>query len=170
MKQGPAFFNRRVVKHMVRLRRMSQAEYEDYYKDSVRSLAEELTRAGGLSLQDALAAAQRSFASLLPDGSPSATDQYLYSVLEGEQKIGVLWFGIKRDRSKPEAYVWDIVIEQPHRGKGYGKQTMLALEEEVKGLGLSRISLNVFEHNVKARQLYERLNYKTTSRIMAKEL
>jgi ribosomal protein S18 acetylase RimI-like enzyme len=155
---------------MIRLCKMSEVEYEVYYKQSVQSLAEELTRAGGFSFQDALVAARRSFVSLLPEGSPNAIDQYLYTLLEGEQKIGVLWFGIKRDRSKPEAYVWDIVIEQSYRGKGYGKQAMFALEEEVKALGLSRISLNVFEHNVKARRLYEQLNYNTVSRIMAKEL
>jgi ribosomal protein S18 acetylase RimI-like enzyme len=155
---------------MIRLRRMSQSEYEDYYAKSVQSLAEELSKTGSFSFQDALVAAQKSFTSLLPDGYQKAIDQYLYTVLEGERKIGVLWFGIKRDRSNPEAYVWDIVIEQGDRGKGYGKQAMLALEEEVKELGISRISLNVFEHNVKARQLYEQLNYKTLSRIMAKEL
>ena len=155
---------------MLNLRRMSQVEYEGYYRASVQSLAEELSKARGLSFQDALLAAQKSFDSLLPDGSPNAIDQYLFTILNDEEKIGVLWFGIKRDRSDPEAYVWDLVIEPSNRGRGYGKLVMLLLEEEVKRLGLSRISLNVFEHNPKARRLYEKLDYKTISRVMSKEI
>lgn len=156
--------------NMVNLRRMSKLEYDDYYKESLQSLVDELARAYDLSQSEALKIAKKSFDTLLPDGHPAAPDQFLYVIEESRQIIGVLWFGIKRDRQIPEAYVWDIVIKPIFRGKGFGKQAILALEEEVKSMGLSRISLNVFGHNDVAQRMYKRLAYRTVSSVMAKNL
>jgi hypothetical protein len=47
---------------------------------------------------------------------------------------------------------------------------MLAMEAEVKAMGLDRISLHVFGHNPGARRLYEKLGYETTNVYMAKQL
>ena len=157
---------------MIKLRRMTQAEYENYYLNAVQNLADETAKANGVSPDETLCSAKRCFETLLPEGNLNVPDQYLYNILADEQKVGVLWFGIRRDRvaAVPEAYVWDIVIEASSRHQGYGKQTMLALEEEVRTLGISRISLNVFAHNTRAQNLYERLGYSTISSLMLKTL
>jgi len=47
---------------------------------------------------------------------------------------------------------------------------MQALEERVRHLGLSTISLHVFGHNHAARALYEKLGYVTTNVMMSKTL
>lgn len=155
---------------MVNFRGMSKSEYDDYYKESLQSLVNELARAYDLSEGEALEIARKSFEKLLPEGHPAAPDQFLYVIEESRRTIGVLWFGIKRDRQVPEAYIWDIFIKPEFRGKGFGKQALLALEEEVKSLGLFRISLNVFGHNDVAQRMYKRLAYRTVSNAMAKNL
>ena len=55
----------------------------------------------------------------------------------------------------------DIVIGAPgHRNRGYGTDAMLAfLRFLFDSVGLHRVSLEVFEHNVRARRVYERLGF-----------
>lgn len=153
---------------MIKLRRMTQAEYEAYYPNAVQNLANEAARAHRVSSDETINSARVCFETLMPEGNLNIPDQYLYNILVDERKIGVLWFGIRGDRAVPEAYVWDILIEPSSTGQGYGKQAMLALEEEVRALGISRISLNVFAHNTAARNLYERLGYSAISSRMLK--
>jgi GNAT superfamily N-acetyltransferase len=62
------------------------------------------------------------------------------------------------------------LIEEAHRGQGYGRQSMLALEEKAKGLGLRTLALHVFAHNAEARALYEGLGYEIKSLNMEKLL
>ncbi len=149
---------------------MTQSEYDDYYPTSVRHLAGEMAKARGVTSDEMMDAAKKSFETLLPAGNINVPDQYLYNILTDEQKIGVLWFGIKRNQPVPEVFIWDIIIESESRGKGYGKLAMSALEEKVKCLGISRIALNVFGHNKTARKLYESLGYETVSSTMMKTI
>lgn len=155
---------------MIKLSRISQSEYDDYYPPSLRHLAEEMAKARGVTSDEMMEAAKKSFETLLPAGNINVPDQYLYNILADEQKIGVLWFGIKRNQPVPEVFIWDIIIKPESRGKGYGKLALSALEEKVKGLGISRIALNVFGHNKTARKLYESLGYETVSSTMMKNI
>lgn len=149
---------------------MTQSEYDDYYPTSVRHLAGEMAKARGVTSDEMMDAAKKSFETLLPAGNINVPDQYLYDILADEQKIGVLWFGIKRNQPVPEVFIRDIIIEPESRGKGYGKLAMSTLEEKVKGPGISRIALNVFGHNKTARKLYESLGYETVSSTMMKTI
>ncbi len=112
--------------------------------------------------------ARASFDSLLPEGRPDAKNQFLYSIVNDEFQIGVLWFGVRRESGRDEAYVWDLLIYPPYRGKGFGKLAMLELEKIVRELGLASISLNVFGHNERARHMYVSLGYKTVAIRMRK--
>jgi ribosomal protein S18 acetylase RimI-like enzyme len=61
-------------------------------------------------------------------------------------------------------------MDEALRGKGYGKQTMLAIEEKARELGLRSIGLHVFAHNAVAKGLYEKIGYEVKSLNMVKEL
>lgn len=149
---------------------MTQKDYDEYYPAALQHLADELAKAKGVSPDDMIEAAKNSFETLLPGGSVETPDQYLYNIMADDKKIGVLWFGIRRNQPVPEAFIWDVELVPESRGQGFGKQTMLALEAEVRNLGISRIALNVFGHNETARNLYERLGYGTVSSTMMKIL
>jgi ribosomal protein S18 acetylase RimI-like enzyme len=61
-------------------------------------------------------------------------------------------------------------VEENQRGKGYGKQAMLMIEEKARELGLNSIGLHVFGSNKVARSLYEAVGYEVTSVNMSKKL
>jgi ribosomal protein S18 acetylase RimI-like enzyme len=70
----------------------------------------------------------------------------------------------------PSAVIYDFVVYEEFRRRGYGRQTLTALEEKAKELGLDTISLHVFGHNQSAIALYQQAGYETTSLYMAKKL
>jgi ribosomal protein S18 acetylase RimI-like enzyme len=155
----------------IRLAEMTEAEYRMYITGSKRNYAEELSRANDLTLDEATAQSEATFRRLLPDDRPGAVDQYMFTVFdEDSTRVGSIWFGVRRDGKEPYGYIWDIMLDPAHRGKGLGEQVMRAVEEKVRALGLSQISLNVFGHNLPARKLYERLGYEAIAVSMKKDL
>jgi ribosomal protein S18 acetylase RimI-like enzyme len=114
-------------------------------------------------------AADKTIAAMFPDGEPGP-GQLLYRVEEDGQSVGSLWISpVSADQ--PEAWwVWDITIEEPHRGRGLGKAVMLLAEREARSHGATELGLNVFGSNTVARHLYEHLGYATVAVRMSKRL
>ena len=85
------------------------------------------------------------------------------------RKIGHLWLGPAG--GDPERWwVWDVMVDEEFRGRGYGRRAMLHAEELARENGASTLGLNVFGHNAVARKLYSTLGYGETSVQMRKEL
>jgi len=64
--------------------------------------------------------------------------------------------------------LYNIIIKPEYRGKGYGKMTMLALEELGKTMGFNEIDLHVYSWNETAVNLYKGLGFETKSYMMRK--
>ena len=105
----------------------------------------------------------------LPQGVQTENN-YLFRIqlVESEEEIGMVW--MKHEAPRPHGFILEIMLDKTQRGKGYGKQAMLALEEFAKGMGLERIGLHVFSHNTAAVRLYEGLGYEVTNQNMVKRL
>ena len=87
------------------------------------------------------------------------------------ERVGDLWFAERdSDFGDKAAFIYSIEIFEEFRGRGLGRQAMLALEDEVRPRGLSRIALNVFGGNDVARSLYRSVGYAETAVFMSKEL
>lgn len=156
---------------MIRLVDMSDDEFRAYLARAVTNYADEISRANDLTPDVAQSQAEATFRRLLPEGHPRQEDQYMFSVVdEAERRVGMIWFGIRRDRKRPYAYIWDIYLEPDTRGKGYGEQVMRQVEDRVRDLGYDHIALNVFGHNLPARKLYERLGFQAIAISMGKDL
>jgi RimJ/RimL family protein N-acetyltransferase len=69
----------------------------------------------------------------------------------------------KKERNT--AWIGIVIGEGSARGKGIGAYAMEYLEEEIKQAGLKRIELGVFEFNINAIKLYERMGYKEIARL-----
>ncbi len=79
--------------------------------------------------------------------------------------------GPQQPADQPGAFwVWDVSIEEAHRGMGYGRAAMELAEAEALSRGASELGLNVFGHNQVARHLYESMDYTATSINMKKDL
>ena len=154
---------------MVALRPMSPEEFQRYLKPAIASYARMHRRAGKLTDKQATARAKRDYAQLLPKGVRSA-NQFLYALVRAGKAIGMTWFEIRRKQGKRKAFIFDFQLQPSQRGKGFGRQSLRALEREAKRLGAEEVGLHVFGHNQRARALYESSGYRYTSMHMSKPL
>lgn len=156
---------------MVRLVPMTEAEFQAYTDSSVRDYAQEHVRAGNWSAENALQLAEQQLHQLLPDGL--ATQNHYFFTIEDEAlatNVGALWFAVRDRGGRPRAFVYDVQIHAQFRRRGYGTQAFQALEEKVRGLGLTTVYLHVFGHNHPARAMYKKLGYAETDVMMSKTI
>lgn len=82
----------------------------------------------------------------------------------------MVWFATGEKAAPDSAFLYNFEIYERYRRQGYGMQALQALEEKVRELGVSKILLHVFGHNLAARNLYEKMGYEITGIHMAKNV
>jgi GNAT superfamily N-acetyltransferase len=95
--------------------------------------------------------------------------QSFLNVMRDGDNVGTLWLGL-RSGVGPDWWIFDIVIDEPHRGTGLGRPTLRAAEEFVISRGGTRLGLNVFGPNEVARHLYDASGYVVSTQQMFKDL
>lgn len=143
-------------------------EYDIWIVESKKNYTDENIKSG-LTPKEAQKKTDEDFARYLTHGL-SSPDHYIFSIVAEGLWMGTLWVGVRGPNDNRKAFIYDIVLKEAARGKGYGKKAMLLLEAEVKKLGLRHIGLHVFGHNKVARSLYENLGYEITNLNMEKVL
>jgi ribosomal protein S18 acetylase RimI-like enzyme len=153
----------------VRLRPLRDDELPAFIEHGKEQYARDMVENAGLSNEQAQKKAEKDWSLLLPNGRPPA-GHYLHAVEdETGERVGDLWFAERtNDFDATVAFVYSIEIAEPFRGRGYGRQAMQLLEDEVRARGLSHIALNVFGGNEAARSLYRSLGYAETAVWMRK--
>jgi GNAT superfamily N-acetyltransferase len=155
---------------MIHLVPMTAQEFQEYVERNIQRYAEENVKAGYWTPTEALENSRKTHREMLPSGMATKDHHFLKIQDEFGMAIGAVWLKSDRDAALPRGFVYDLFIEEVHRGKGYGRQTMLALEQKAKDLGLHTLALHVFAHNSAATALYERLGYQVKSLNMTKLL
>ncbi|RZA01327.1 MAG: GNAT family N-acetyltransferase [Proteobacteria bacterium] len=152
------------------LRPMSSEEFTPWNQQNQEEYARD-KETQGLSKEEAMAVAEKSARTLLPNGRESP-DQFLYSVVDttSQEVVGSLWWGVQRETKVPLAWVYTIRIDEKHRGLGYGRAAMVAAESDVKARGFTRFGLHVFGYNQAARKLYQSLGFQEVNVVMHKAL
>jgi ribosomal protein S18 acetylase RimI-like enzyme len=84
--------------------------------------------------------------------------------------VGHLWLVERRDAYGPTMVVYDIDVDEPYRGRGYGRAAMVFAEEEARRRGLTRIALHVGARNEVARNLYRSLGFEENEVAMSKPI
>jgi len=130
--------------------------------------ADEIVGAG-FTPEEAKQNIERNKKSLFENDIPN-DGQRIFDVLDDDVAIGSLWLAKREDGNSGEWFIYDIVIDPEHRGKGLGRSTMQAAEEYVRSEGGTRLALNVFGPNTVARTLYESMGYSVLAIGMKKEL
>ena len=156
---------------MVALIPMTEADYQVFLEQSIKDYAQDHVRNGRWSEEEALQQSRQEFQKYLPQGVQTP-DNYLYMIVEEqtEQRVGILWFAMHTRAGKRQAFIYDVVIFEQFRRRGYATQAFHLLEERARELGATSIGLHVFGHNVAAREMYEKLGYVATNIQMVKTL
>jgi ribosomal protein S18 acetylase RimI-like enzyme len=154
----------------VRFRAMTPVEFTEYLDWVVGDYAAELDRNGKATGDAAVAASRASFEGLLPDGVATARQTLLIAEDDDDgRRVGLLWFGPSTDDASM-AWIYDITVDETHRGEGWGRAIMRAFEGEARSRGYTRAGLNVYADNHVARRLYESLGYAETARQLHRSL
>ena len=154
---------------MIRLIPMQQNDFDTFFEENIVRYAEEKVKSGNWQVEDALERSRAEFEGLLPDGLQSK-DQYIFNIFDDEQesKIGILWVEVRMDEPHRLAFIFDFVIDESYRGKGFGKKSLTALDEKLKLMGVESVALHVFGYNTNAFELYKRMGYEATNINMRK--
>ena len=152
---------------MIKLVKMQQQDFEPYLERGVREYAEDHVRNGNWTAEESLERSRKEFQGLLPNGVDSK-DQFLYSIVDeaDDNKIGMLWVQVKDQK----AFIFDFIIDESSRGKGYGKQALTAMDETLKSMNVESVGLHVFGDNVTAQELYKKMGFEITGIHMKKKL
>jgi RimJ/RimL family protein N-acetyltransferase len=155
----------------VTLIELDETSYRKYRESLVRDYAADKVRASVWSPEEAEAKSANELDGLLPDG-PATPDHYLYSVEDQSipAEVGILWISPRDSGVGTSVWIYDIIVHQKFRCRGYASRILQLAEDRARELGADKIELHVFGHNHAAQALYEKTGYRTTDIIMAKPL
>jgi RimJ/RimL family protein N-acetyltransferase len=150
---------------------MKENEYLEYAQHSPKEYAEEKVASGNWHADEALERAEQEFRDQLPDGLRTK-NHFLFTLLNKDagQTVGIIWFMLDLNRPIPVAFIFDFMIYESFRRKGYGLQALQAAEKQARDMGAKRIELHVFAFNKAARALYEKAGYQVTNLNMTKQI
>ena len=149
---------------------MDPAAYRRFAASSVTAYAADKVRVGAWTADEAADRARREFDGSLPRGLDTPGHHLCTVVDDGGRAVGVLWFGPTSGSGSDATFIYDIEIEPPYRGRGYGRAALEALEPLARSLGFQRIGLHVFGDNEVARNLYRSAGYVETDVTMRKTI
>jgi ribosomal protein S18 acetylase RimI-like enzyme len=146
-------------------------EFDAWVEHGKAEYARDMIVNAGAPPDQAREKAESDWQTLLPQ-RVETPDQFIYAVEdESGERVGSVWFARRETQFEGwVAFVYAIEIDEQSRGRGFGREAMLLLEDEARARGLDRISLNVFGGNEVARSLYRSLGYAETAVWMAKQI
>jgi ribosomal protein S18 acetylase RimI-like enzyme len=153
---------------MLELVPMTESEATIFTEKLIVEYAADKVQAGAWTEEEALEKSRDSIKRLLPQGIHTE-NHYLYSIRTKNEAVGHLWVA-KENFGKPLAFVYDILIYDEFRRRGYAFEAFQEMENLVKSWGLDTIALHVFGYNTGALELYKKLGYEITDISMAKKL
>lgn len=148
---------------------MKPSSFAAWRARSHQDFAEEL-EAIGLSSDDAQRRAEESFDRAFPEGEPTATSVVFDLLDDDAGVVGYVWIGRDSSNDPTRWWVWDVLVNEAYRGRGFGREAMKLGEEYARKAGARSLGLNVFGHNVTALGLYTSLGFEITNINMRKVL
>ncbi len=149
---------------------MSDKEFTFFRHRSKSELVKQRAEDLNISLLAAEDEAETEVLRHLPHGQRTENNFFYHLKNDANLALGYLWFGLRTKSGKRQLFIYDILVEVPHRGKGFGRFMLQWLEVQAKLLSAKEISLHVLGYNKVARELYESAGYEVTNVYMAKPI
>lgn len=153
----------------LRLRPLRRAEYRAWRREVTDGYAEEIEILGDTPHRAARSKARADMASILPDGL-ATPGHWIFALELADARVGRLWLAERMMDGRRVLFVYDLEVDERHRGRGFGRAAMLLAEAEARARGINRIELNVFGGNDAARALYRSLGYVERAVSMGKDI
>jgi ribosomal protein S18 acetylase RimI-like enzyme len=145
------------------LRPMTELEFAAWLAMIIPSYAADKVASGQWAAEASLELSKKEFAELLPQGLDTP-DNYLLTITDSHATaVGVLWFAVRTKFNARVANVFAVSVWPQRQREGHAFRAFVALENEVRKLGLSGIALHVFGHNQGAQALYAKLGFRPTN-------
>jgi ribosomal protein S18 acetylase RimI-like enzyme len=148
----------------LQLRPIENAEFVAWLPLLREDYAQDLVRDYGMSADKARAKAVAEIDGRRPP------EHSVFVIEVDDEPVGHLWLVERRDAHEPTLAVYDIDVDEAHRGRGYGKAAMVFAESEARRRGLARIALHVGARNDVARNLYRSLGFEENEVAMSKPI
>jgi len=153
----------------LRLRPITPDEYPAMIAATRADYATDIELNGGWTREAAERKADEDVARVLPQG-PSTPGHGIFMLEANGETVGRLWVAERELGARQVLFIYEIAVDERHRGRGYGRQAMQLVEDHARSRGIGRIELNVFGGNEVARHLYRSVGYRETSVQMARDL
>jgi diamine N-acetyltransferase len=105
--------------------------------------------------------------------APYETGAHVFAVWQGEDMVGLLAMVDNREYQHGEvgddpnsAFMWRLMIDRKHQGKGHGRAVLLEMADWVRSRGLARIFTSVVPGNAVATRFYESAGFVPTGRFL----
>ena len=122
-----------------------------------------------LNAQQAHQYTDRQWQALLPEGQATHGHHFLNLIVEEtDEAAGSAWLFFDSELSS--AFIYELFLEEERRGRGLGRASLEALERVALDKGATTLGLNVFASNAHARALYESYGFSAVSTDMIKQL
>jgi len=156
---------------MIRFVAFTEVDYRAWALQAVPEFALNNVEEGRWTLAESLEKSRQAHAELLPQGldTPGQFLVHLQDADSGAQ-VGALWWAESDSPGGREAFVYNIVISESARRRGFARAAFQELERLARAHGVRHLGLHVFGHNPGARRLYEQLGFQPTSITMRKIL
>lgn len=156
---------------MITLKKMTQTAFEQFERHAIADYQKQKMIAEHLSEDTAATLSRTSHEELLKNGLETP-NHFLFSVIESasNNNIGYVWFGLQEIGKHKRVYIYNLTLDEAHRGKGYGSQLMALIEKAAKELDAHDLKLHVFSHNKVAQNLYKKMSFQSAGIMMIKKL
>ncbi|MGW7102484.1 GNAT family N-acetyltransferase [Streptomyces sp. NPDC054838] len=134
------------------VRRLTEAEYRDWYAGEEAAYIADIVRAGALTPEQAKAKSDQDFARHLPQGY--LTPGHAFYAMEADgHVVGTGW--LNHGFLPGVTFGFSLEVHEEHRGKGYGRAAMSVGEWATRQGGDEAMMFNVFGGNEIAMNLYD---------------
>ena len=134
--------------------KLKKAEVNDI--EVLKSLISQYHRFENIAMSDSTRV--KAFSSLIGENQFGR----IWLILSSEKVIGyiVLCFGYSIEFRGRDAFIDELYIQKPHRGKGFGRAVLAAIKNEANNLGIKTLHLEVARTNARAKKLYSDMGFR----------
>jgi mycothiol synthase len=95
---------------------------------------------------------------------------WVFRIVADGQPVGWIWYGLHGPDRPGMAWIYQLDIDEPFRGRGHGTAALAAAEADLARHGSRSAGLFVRGENTAAQRLYDRLGFELISQEMSKPL